>query len=674
MVVMMENKNYDEVIGQAATQPYTNALASTYGLATQSYAFNHPSLPNYLDLVSGSNQGVKDDLSPSCPDPSHCFPSVSTLADQLAAASVSEKAYAEGLPADPTNDSGGYAVRHFPWEYFPNTKMPIADASTLLTDLNAAAPPDFVWYTPNLTNDEHDGTVQEGDAFLSTLIPQIQATPWYKVGGQIIIEWDEAEDTDTSGVNGTFGGHVPTIVVSDALQAAPQQDATPVNTAGILASIEDRFGVSHLSAAADPANGNIGTLLDAAIPPASVTGNVTDASTGQTISGACVYLYQAGVSSSAAYATCTSASGDYSIGGIQPGSYSIAFTDPAGTHLTQWYNGQSSQATAATITLADGQTDSGLNAALPELTGLSGTVTDARSGVPLAGVCVYLYDAVTGSRNAVPGICSDSSGGYVLAAPAGLYKVAFFDPSNLHVTQWAGGVSSEATAATVTVVSGVTTGGANASMTEMTGVAGKVTDSSTGQAVSGVCVYPYSTSGVRTADSGTCTDANGNYVLSLGAGSYEIAFYDPAGKYMTQWANGQASQAGANTVTVTAGQTAIANAAMVGLGTLTGSVTQATSGSPAYAGVCVYLDTAPAGSASGAYAGFGACTDSSGAFTMSGIPPGTYKAGYYTPGQPQGAGAAPTGHWYNGAASEATATVITVTSDQSTVLVSQSLP
>jgi acid phosphatase len=255
MVVMMENNSYDQVIGQAS-QPYTNGLAQSYGLATNSYAFGHPSLPNYLDLISGSNQAVTDDNPPS----SHSFPGVATLADQLVGAGYKVKAYAEDLPADPREDSGEYAVRHFPWVYFPGTRMPIADASTLTADLNSSDAPDFVWYTPNLINDEHDGTVEDGDAFLRRFIPEVQATGWYKAGGRIIIEWDES-DNDNSGINGAGGGHIPTIVVSEALRATPRSYASPVDTTGVLASIEDVYGVNHLAGAANPANGNIGALL-----------------------------------------------------------------------------------------------------------------------------------------------------------------------------------------------------------------------------------------------------------------------------------------------------------------------------------------------------------------------------------------------------------------------------
>jgi hypothetical protein len=225
-------------------------------------------LPNYLDIVSGSNQGVTDDNDPS----SYSFAGTQTLADQLAAAGISEKAYAENLPADPSHDSGLYAVRHVPWEYFPGTKIALANASTMTADLNAANPPDFVWYTPNLTDDEHTGIpvntmtqqLADGESFLSSFVPSVQATAWYKAGGIIIIQWDEAEGSDTSGLNGGAGGHIPTIVVSEALKARPQQDSTPVDTVGVLHSIEVAYGLTYLGGAADAANGNIDALLNAA--------------------------------------------------------------------------------------------------------------------------------------------------------------------------------------------------------------------------------------------------------------------------------------------------------------------------------------------------------------------------------------------------------------------------
>ena len=257
MVIMMENKNFSDVIGQA-DQPYTNELATNGGLATDSYSMVTGSLPNYLAIISGSTQNDTDNVTPSQVN----FPNTATLADQLATAGYTAKAYAEGLPADPSTNSGTYEVDHFPWPYFPNAQITSADSSTLLSDLDSADAPDFVWYSPNNIDDEDSGTVQQGDAFLSSLVPQVQATPWYQDGGKIIIEWDESNN-DTTGINGgTGGGRIPTIVVSAALSANPQQDSTPVDTVGILHSIENVYGLPYLTGAADPSNGNIDALLD----------------------------------------------------------------------------------------------------------------------------------------------------------------------------------------------------------------------------------------------------------------------------------------------------------------------------------------------------------------------------------------------------------------------------
>ncbi len=271
MVVMMENEGAGNIIGNPAL-PYVTTLATDYGSATKSYALGHPSLPNYLAITSGSNQGVTVDEPPSS---SGVF-SGPTLADQLRSAGISQEAFAENLPADPRNDAGLYAVRHFPWEYF-TSPPPSANASTAMGVLNSSSAPDFVWYTPNLTNDGHTGVpvdtsaqqLTDSEAFLSTFVPSVQATSWYRAGGSIVIEWDEALASDTSGLNGGKGGHVATIVVSAALGAHPQQDTTAVDTVGVLHSIEDAYGLSHLGGSS--ADGTIDSLLSAQPPTTTTT-------------------------------------------------------------------------------------------------------------------------------------------------------------------------------------------------------------------------------------------------------------------------------------------------------------------------------------------------------------------------------------------------------------------
>src|SRR4051812_16765963 len=57
VVVIGENTNASSVIG-SSDAPYINELARGGANLTESFAIEHPSQPNYLDLFSGSNQGM----------------------------------------------------------------------------------------------------------------------------------------------------------------------------------------------------------------------------------------------------------------------------------------------------------------------------------------------------------------------------------------------------------------------------------------------------------------------------------------------------------------------------------------------------------------------------------------------------------------------------------------
>ena len=113
--VVLENHSYGDLVGHAATSPYLNSLAASCGLATNSWAVTHPSLPNYLAMVSGRTGGVDADLHPAqCPQHRR------TLFDQVRAHGGSWRVLAESMPADcRRTDAYPYVVRHNPATYFP---------------------------------------------------------------------------------------------------------------------------------------------------------------------------------------------------------------------------------------------------------------------------------------------------------------------------------------------------------------------------------------------------------------------------------------------------------------------------------------------------------------------------------------------------------------------------
>jgi len=75
-VIMMENHGYQQVFGNP-NEPYLNSLITgrQVNLATNYFAVGHPSLTNYLEIVGGSNFGVRSDNAPAWGSTS-CMPNI----------------------------------------------------------------------------------------------------------------------------------------------------------------------------------------------------------------------------------------------------------------------------------------------------------------------------------------------------------------------------------------------------------------------------------------------------------------------------------------------------------------------------------------------------------------------------------------------------------------------
>jgi hypothetical protein len=209
-IIVEENKAADDIIG-SPDAPYLNQLAQANAINASYYAVAHPSLPNYLALTGGSTFGTTTDCLPA-----DCSVSATNIADLAEAAGKTWKAYNESMPAPCSlTDSGNYAAHHNPFLYYTdiNTNSARCDAhdvlySQLATDLQSAATtPSYVWITPNLQDDMHDGTVAEGDAWLQANLPAIFNSPaWTTQKSVLFILWDE---DDGSGDN-----LIPSVVVS----------------------------------------------------------------------------------------------------------------------------------------------------------------------------------------------------------------------------------------------------------------------------------------------------------------------------------------------------------------------------------------------------------------------------------------------------------------------------
>jgi hypothetical protein len=77
-IIMMENHGYYQVLNNP-NEPYLNSLIADgkANLATNYFAVGHPSLTNYLEIVGGSNFGVRSDNPPAWHDAT-CSPNIVT--------------------------------------------------------------------------------------------------------------------------------------------------------------------------------------------------------------------------------------------------------------------------------------------------------------------------------------------------------------------------------------------------------------------------------------------------------------------------------------------------------------------------------------------------------------------------------------------------------------------
>jgi phosphatidylinositol-3-phosphatase len=77
-VIMMENHGYQQVVNNP-NEPYLNSLIANkqVNLATNYFAVGHPSLTNYLEIVGGSNFGIRSDNAPDWHD-LNCSPNIVT--------------------------------------------------------------------------------------------------------------------------------------------------------------------------------------------------------------------------------------------------------------------------------------------------------------------------------------------------------------------------------------------------------------------------------------------------------------------------------------------------------------------------------------------------------------------------------------------------------------------
>lgn len=236
VICIMENKGYQQIIDSFAIAPYINALAADpkSALFTQSYAIEHPSQPNYLDMFSGSNQGITNNNPP----PAHF--NTFNLARALLDSGKTFVSYSENLPytGSDTVRSGNYERKHNPVANWMGTGLNQVPDTCNQPFTNFPADysqlPTICYVVPDQISDMHNAGIDTGDTWLMNHMDDY--VQWAKSHNSLfILTFDED--------NHAYNNRIVTIFCGEMVQGGQYQKY--MNHYSLLRTLEDMYGLQH---------------------------------------------------------------------------------------------------------------------------------------------------------------------------------------------------------------------------------------------------------------------------------------------------------------------------------------------------------------------------------------------------------------------------------------------
>jgi len=275
LIVMLENRRYNQVIGNSAA-PFENSLASSCGLATSMWGATHTSAANYLATSAGEfpATSVKGCNYAACADGN------TSIYQQLDTAGLSWKAYEESMPSACDKSSAApYKIGHNPPVFYTGISsaecqakdVGVADltapSGAFWNDLQAGTLPALSWITPNTSNDGENScggncALSIADTWLQNFVGLVAGSAQYQSGSTVIfVTYDEGWGPDaTAGENcasetADLGGqqpscHVPFFVVYPGTVPGTQ-DTAFFDHYSVTRTVEDFFALSYLAHAGD---------------------------------------------------------------------------------------------------------------------------------------------------------------------------------------------------------------------------------------------------------------------------------------------------------------------------------------------------------------------------------------------------------------------------------------
>ncbi|KAI0428440.1 phosphoesterase family-domain-containing protein [Xylaria sp. FL1042] len=244
--IFLENQDFSI----AAGDPNLAYLATKGILLNNYYAITHPSQPNYVVAGGANTHGVIDDSF------KRIGADTESIVDLLEAAQVSWSIYQEDMPysgfqgtyVNQQNGANDYVRKHNPLVSYDSVGTDVNRLAktknfTLFDrDLANDALPQWMFITPNMTNDGHDSSVTVAGKWARNFIdPLLSNSQFNKDRTLIILTFDESENylAENRVFSVLLGSAIPSSKVGTT-------DSTRYNHYSLTKTVEDNWALGNL--------------------------------------------------------------------------------------------------------------------------------------------------------------------------------------------------------------------------------------------------------------------------------------------------------------------------------------------------------------------------------------------------------------------------------------------
>ncbi len=342
-------------------------------------------------------------------------------------------------------------------------------------------------------------------------------------------------------------------------------------------------------------NGQNTQNIDFSLPQAgSIEGTIVDATTQLGIAGVDLDVYTA-TGEKLDVTASSQIDGTYQLGPLPAGDYLLR-ADPSLVqgYIRLYYPAELAASSSTLIPVTVNNATPAINFTLPQAGSISGTITDAVSGLPLSNIDLDAYDALTGTFIDVT-TRSDTNGNYQLGPlPSGdIILRAQPDSTQGWVLEYFNQATDFNSATPINVTAGTDASGTDFSLQPGGWITGTVTDN-LGNPLSGIDLDVYDELGQRLTYN-AATEANGSFSIgAIPAGNYHLRV-DPtiAQGFPRLYYPNALTLNGGSFITVNASQiTSNVDFTLPAAGSLQGTITDLTSGTGlAAVDLDIYLST-----------------------------------------------------------------------------------